>query len=151
MPGCARISPVTTKKNATSRRKYMYNELSNVGVGQDAEGHYTVDTPGVTAYRQLEDWMIGATMSSCVKDAGGNWVCLLSRPGGYRGYVIWNKDETQSFEVPTKWHVVRKRSLYVKTDSIENTNAVEIGPSPVILENMAPNLESLQTRTSLNQ
>ena len=29
MPGCARISPVTTKKNATSRRNYSYDLAGN--------------------------------------------------------------------------------------------------------------------------
>jgi len=55
MPGCARISPVTTKKNATSRRNYPYNANGSVSVSHQnmanflfCDGHVKVMHPYYT-------------------------------------------------------------------------------------------------------
>ena len=54
MPGCARISPVTTKKNATSRRNYQYDPMGNYLQRESASaygnGYLVLDTATYDGY-----------------------------------------------------------------------------------------------------
>jgi PKD repeat protein len=88
--------------------------------------------PGI-AYREVEKWMVGATLTApCAQDSAGNWTCSFSRGGSYQALAIWNANATQTYTAPTQYRQYRDLSGGVYT--IPSTGAVSVGAKPILLE-----------------
>ena len=92
----------------------------------------TLKTPAV-AYGQVEDWLVGATMTSCGSDDSGIWTCEITRPENYRAWTVWNPDRTVSFSVPATWKVTEIRDLSGRSRALGKAKAIDIGPAPLLL------------------
>jgi hypothetical protein len=92
-----------------------------------------VPTTAATAYAQVQDWMVGATMSTgCVEDSGTRiWTCALTRPGGYSAKAVWITKSTATLSVPAQY--VEYRDLAGVVHRIVN-NTVPVGDAPILLE-----------------
>jgi hypothetical protein len=89
------------------------------------------------AYGELQKWLIGAKMTSCQENSVQTWTCAIARPGGYRGWIIWNPTATRQlikFSVPVAWHVTRVRDLLGHTSSLHPGSTFEISVMPHLLE-----------------
>jgi Glycosyl hydrolases family 39 len=90
--------------------------------------------PAAIAYAELQKWLVGAQMVACESNADGTWVAELSRPGNYHGWIVWNPNQTQKFELPREWDARRMRDLHASQREISRKAQIEIGPSPLLLE-----------------
>lgn len=83
-----------------------------------------------TAYVQVYEWMVGATLvQPCSKDASGNWSCVLTRNGN-QTEALWNSDAATSVAVSPQF--VQYRDLLGKTYPIQN-GTVAVGNEPILL------------------
>ena len=88
--------------------------------------------PDVASYGIVQDWMVGAWMSSgCAPDASGTWSCTLNRAGGYQALVLWNSGKTMSYPVPKQYTEVRDLSGTVQPLA---GGKLQVGDSPVLVE-----------------
>jgi hypothetical protein len=93
-------------------------------------GHLT--RAGV-AYKQLQDWMVGATMQPlCSSTGGGIWTCGFTRPGGYEAVVVWSTDGNKSYAANPKFK--KMRDLDGNSSPIAG-GKVNIGVKPILLQN----------------
>jgi hypothetical protein len=90
--------------------------------------------PPAIAYGQVEDWLVGARMTSCDSDAKGTWTCRIGRPGGYVGLIMWNPDRTFRFDIPESWGVRDYRNLSGSESKLAGKASVLVSPSPILLE-----------------
>jgi len=94
------------------------------------------------AYEQLQNWMVGAAMSSICSATGTVWTCGLIRSGGYEALAVWDTAQscnngactTSKFAVPNSVNYVHYRDLAGKVHAISGTT-VPIGYRPILLEN----------------
>jgi glycosyl hydrolase family 39 (putative alpha-L-iduronidase) len=112
-------------------RLYWYSWDNYVMGLVDHDGK-TLKSPAI-AYGEIQKWLIGARMDSCDTDANGAWTCVISREGGYRGWIVWNPNQTQKIELPRNWDARRMRDLRGSQAEI-STAQIQIGPSPILLE-----------------
>jgi hypothetical protein len=87
--------------------------------------------PSAKAFEQIESWLAGAVMRSCNVDGTNTWSCELDR-GGRRQWVVWNRDKTVQFKIPTEWHVTSKMPLLQSAQQLSNTT-IQIGQIPTLL------------------
>jgi hypothetical protein len=113
-------------------RLYWYSWDNYVMGLVDHDGK-TLKSPAI-AYGEIQKWLIGARMDSCDTDPNTTWTCAISRAGGYRGWIVWNPNQTQKFELPRDWDARRMRDLHGSQKEISLKAQIEIGPSPVLLE-----------------
>jgi hypothetical protein len=86
----------------------------------------------VAAYNIVQQWMLGASMTSgCMPDSSGTWNCTLTRPGGYQALVLWNPGKTVSYQVPAQYTDLR--DLMGNVRSLLPGN-LEVGGSPILIE-----------------
>jgi len=88
-----------------------------------------------TAYGAVYDWLAGARMTACSSGRNGTWTCELVRDEGYRGWVMWNPDGKRSVSLPEEWEVKQVRDLKGGKSKLSGEGTVEIGPTPILLEN----------------
>jgi len=112
-------------------RFYFYSWDSEVG-GLTEEDGKTLKPPS-TAYAEIENWLVGARMISCVSDRQDTWICELER-AGHRGWIVWNPGHTAPFILPEAWPVGESRDLSGKRDALRPHSVVSIGPSPLLFE-----------------
>jgi putative Ig domain-containing protein/putative glycosyl hydrolase len=94
------------------------------------------------AYEQLQNWMVGAAMSSTCTATGTVWTCGLIRTGGYEALAVWDTAQScnhgactsSKFTVPNTATYVHYRDLAGKVHAITGTT-VQIGYKPILLEN----------------
>src|SRR4029077_939088 len=57
----------------------------------------------VTAYAQVQKWMLGAVEQNCTQYENSNWICSLTRtsPSGYQAQAVWNATGSGTYAVPT--------------------------------------------------
>ena len=99
----------------------------------------TLLKPGI-AYAQLDQWLVGAKLSSACTVHGTAWTCELSRAGGYQAEAIWDTAEsckqgscdTIEYTVDAKYK--QYRTLDGKTIPITDSK-VPIGIKPILVEN----------------
>jgi hypothetical protein len=90
-----------------------------------------------TAYAQIYNWMVGATLlHPCSEDANGTWSCVFRR-NGTKAEVLWNSETTTSVPVS---HVVPQFAQY--HDLLGNTypitsGTVAVGNAPILLTGSA--------------
>jgi len=119
-------------------RYYWYNwDSTNLGTLWDPTNG---ENKGAMAYRQVYQWMVGATMPRpCSRNTGelyhALYSCELTRPGGYRALAVWNTDGTASFPVPREYR--QYRDLAGHTSPLAG-GSVTIGPLPLLLETGPP-------------
>jgi hypothetical protein len=107
---------------------YAYDGGSWGGLWSPATGA----DAAVAAYNIVQQWMLGASMtSSCVSDSSGTWSCALTRPGGYEALVLWNSGKTVSYPVPGQYTDLR--DLMGNVRSLPGGD-LEVGSSPVLVE-----------------
>ena len=85
-----------------------------------------------TAFRELQKWMVGATMRSpcTVASDGVTWTCGLARPGGYRALIIWNTQGKRPYTPPHGY--VKYRDL--SGNSLLITGEITTDIKPLMLE-----------------
>jgi hypothetical protein len=92
------------------------------------------------AYGQVQNWLVGATLSSPCSANGTVWTCSYTRSGGYVAQAVWDtaqscangKCTTSSYKVGTQY------SQYRTLDGTKVTisgSSVPIGYKPILLEN----------------
>lgn len=116
-------------------RLYWY-AWDNWNMGLVDRDGKTLKAPAI-AYGQVENWLVGATMTSCGSDAAGTWTCTITRPGGYRGWIMWNPTATRKlikFRIPVSWHVTRVRDLLGHVTPLAPGATFEISIMPHLLE-----------------
>jgi hypothetical protein len=116
--------------------RFFYYSWDNKIMGLTEEDGKTLKKPAI-AYAEVEKWLIGARMTSCESNADKTWVCILSRDGGYNGWIVWNPDRVQKFSVPREWDVRGMTDLHGSHREVSKKADVEIGPSPILLETRA--------------
>jgi Glycosyl hydrolases family 39 len=88
------------------------------------------------AYGELENWLIGARMTSCSSDSAGTWTCEITRDNGYHGWIVWNPDHPVQFAVPADWGVKTIRDLEGNEKPMSD-KTTQITATPVLLERPA--------------
>jgi polysaccharide biosynthesis protein PslG len=102
-----------------------WGELWSSGSGINAAG---------TAYAQVYDWMVGASMEGpCAVVSGTVWSCTLARTGGYQALAVWNTAGPSSYTPASAYTKVR--SLAGTTTTIAPGSATMIGIQPLLFEN----------------
>ena len=92
--------------------------------------------PAAIAYREVQKWIVGAKVLSCVQDSQGTWLAQITRDNGYKGFIIWNPDKTINFEIPIEWNVKQMNDLTGSTTDITGASQLNIGMAPILLENV---------------
>ena len=95
--------------------------------------------PGV-AYKNVSDWMIGASLTSNCSATGSVWTCQFKRANGYQALAVWDASQscsggtctTSSFAFPAGY--TRYRDLAGNTNMLAGST-VAIGAKPVLLIN----------------
>lgn len=93
--------------------------------------------PDGLAYAETYKWIVGATLTEpCAQDVQGNWICRLTRPGGYEAQIVWNSDlkSPRDFALPKQ--MTAYRDLAGKRTQVVD-GKVPIGNGPVIIESKA--------------
>jgi Glycosyl hydrolases family 39 len=88
-------------------------------------------TPAGTAYKIIQQWLIGAKMVGCSESSDHIWTCQLNRSGKMQ-WIVWNTQGTRKFEVPADWHVKSTTPLLHEPSSLKGPS-IEIGPAPTLL------------------
>jgi Glycosyl hydrolases family 39 len=114
-------------------RFYWYDWDSNTMGLSEKDG--TGRIPAGYAYVEVQRWLVGAHMSGC--DSNGNtWTCEITRDGGYHGYIVWNSQTSQNFNVPAAWKVTFQRDIDSHEHDMKGVNTAQIGIRPILLTNM---------------
>jgi Cellulase (glycosyl hydrolase family 5) len=91
----------------------------------------TGGSPAATAYQQVYNWLVGATMTSpCNMAPDSTWTCALTRPGGYAALAVWNPSTSKNYTPPGIYQSYRDLSGNI----VPVTGAVTIGSNPILLE-----------------
>ncbi len=93
--------------------------------------------PAATAYQQVHNWMVGATMNAqCSVASDSTWTCGFTRSGGYQAQAVWNTATTKAFTPASIY--TQYRDLSGKTVAIPSGSSVAIGAKPILLETFTP-------------
>jgi len=65
-------------------------------------------------------------MKSCSSDGFDTWICKITRPDDYGGYIVWNVLSDRNLAIPDAWHARR---------SVVRLKEIGIGIKPILLEN----------------
>jgi hypothetical protein len=101
---------------------------------------YDIDSNQLTkagiAYKQMYDWMVGATQSEACREKGGVWTCGYTRPDGYQAQAVWDASldisRTKPYSAPQQF--TRCRDLEGNVTDISKNHSVPISQKPVLLE-----------------
>lgn len=97
-------------------------------------------TKAGVAYKQLYDWMVGATQTQACQEKGNVWTCGFTRSGGYQAQAVWDANAdargTKSYTAPPQF--TRYRDIEGNTNDIPKSHSVTIGAKPILLETGAP-------------
>ena len=112
-------------------RFYWYAWDNKVAGLTEADGKTL--KPAATAYAEVENWLVGARLTSCGSDSVGTWTCEVTRDPGYRGWILWNPRRTFEYNVPSVWGVRIVRRLSGQWEPLSD-GKIQIGPTPVLFE-----------------
>jgi hypothetical protein len=77
--------------------------------GDSPDNWQGIRLPG-EAYANLEDWIVGATLTHCEQYENGLWACELQRPGGYEGWILWSSNgATLTIPIPASSQLTQYR------------------------------------------
>ncbi len=92
------------------------------------------------AYKQVYDWMVGATQTEGCREKSSVWTCGFTRSGGYKAQAVWDSSadagKTKSYSAPAEF--TRYRDLDGNENDIPKNRSVSIGAKPILLETGAP-------------
>jgi hypothetical protein len=88
-------------------------------------------TPAGTAYKLMQQWLIGAQMVGCTDSLDHIWICQLNR-SGKKQWIVWNPQGTRKFDLPADWHVKSAIPLLREPSSVKGSS-IEIGPEPTLV------------------
>ena len=105
---------------------------------------YDIETNQLTmagvAYKQMYDWLVGATQSEACREKGGVWTCGYTRPDGYQAQAVWDASldisRTKPYSAPQQF--TRCRDLDGNVTDISKSHSVPISQKPVLLETGPP-------------
>jgi hypothetical protein len=105
---------------------------------------YDIETNQLTkagvAYKQMYNWLVGATQSEACREKGGVWTCGYTRPDGYQAQAVWDASldisRTKPYSAPQQF--TRCRDLDGNVTDISKSHSVPISQKPVLLETGAP-------------
>jgi len=95
------------------------------------------------AFAQVENWLVGATLSQACSVTGTVWTCGLTKPGGYQALAVWDTAQscssgtcaTSTFSfTPVIPNYIHRRDIYGTVTPISG-RMVPIGYKPILLEN----------------
>ena len=90
--------------------------------------------PAGVAYKQVYNWVVGATLATpCAHDSNNLWTCLLTRANGYQAQPTWITGAATNYNVPAQY--VSYRNLSGVKTAVPATRQITIGSSPILLEN----------------
>jgi len=87
-------------------------------------------TPAGSAYKIVEQWLVGTMMQSCTSTSDYTWMCQLNR-SGKKEWIVWNTRGNHKFEVPRTWSVARSTTLLQDSHPLSGSS-VDIGPVPAL-------------------
>ena len=95
---------------------------------------------GGATFGEIQNWLVGATLSSACSSQGTVWTCGYTRTGGYQALAVWDTAQscnagtctTSSFTIPAGY-VYSLDLTGIKTQLSGST--VQIGLKPILLEN----------------
>src|SRR5262249_7883340 len=93
------------------------------------ESARTVTQAG-SAYKIMQQWLVGAKMQSCTSPSDHTWTCQLDL-SGKKEWIVWNTQGNQKFDLPRSWKAASATQLLQVSRPI-NGLSVEIGPVPVL-------------------
>jgi hypothetical protein len=116
-------------------RLYWYDWDSNrMGLGDNLGKQAK---PAAMGYETIRNWLLGAVVTGCDKDARENWSCSLIR-GGRREWIVWNADQPGSFDVPAKWKVTQATTLsgagVLSNVALGKSGSLKVDAIPVLLQ-----------------
>jgi hypothetical protein len=88
-------------------------------------------TPAGSAYKIMEQWLVGTKMQSCTSTSDHTWTCQLNR-SGKNEWIVWNTQANHKFDVPRAWSVASTTRLLQASHPLRGAS-VDIGPVPVLL------------------
>jgi hypothetical protein len=88
-------------------------------------------TPAANAYREVDQWMVNASLQQCTSQ-NDIWTCDLRSQEGKPEHILWSTAGITPFDIPQKWKSRRLIDLTGATGPAGGT--VELGPSPVLLQ-----------------
>jgi hypothetical protein len=86
----------------------------------------------VEAYRQVTDWLLGASLDFQGR-YGNTRHIQITRDNGYYGHILWALDGTSSYEIPSGWGVNRRRDLGGGSQAFSGSS-VNLNLAPVLFE-----------------
>jgi len=110
-------------------RMYWY-QWDNPSYGQLWDATSGIHPSGI-AYGQVENWMVGASMSTPCSANGTVWTCGFSRPGGYQALAVWDTAGASNYTPASQY--TRYRDLSGNTSAITG-GSISIGIKPILLE-----------------
>jgi hypothetical protein len=110
-------------------RMYWY-QWDNPTYGQLWDSTSGIHPSGI-AYGQVENWMVGATMSTPCSANGTVWTCGFTRPGGYQALAVWDTSGASTY-IPASQYT-KSRDLSGNTSTITG-GSISIGIKPILLE-----------------
>jgi hypothetical protein len=114
---------------------YAWDNIEAMSL-QMVEPDFKTLKPAAIAYEEVQKWLVGAKMIYCQSNSQKTWTCQLTRDGDYAAYVVWNPNMQLNFEIPQDWQVKQVRDLEGSSRELQGANTLEIGPSPLLLENL---------------
>jgi hypothetical protein len=115
-------------------RLYWY-AWDNSAMGLTEEDGKTIKAPG-RVYEEVQEWLVGARMTSCQSDNAGTWMCQITRGNGYQGWIVWNPDRSVQFSILRNWRVRHVRELSGLVRDLKDQEIL-INSTPVLLETSA--------------
>jgi hypothetical protein len=126
-------------------------DISGTMWSQDSTNGCTIPDPsGVgftcksgTAFAQVQQWMVGATLSQTCSAVGTRWTCGFKKPGGYQALAVWDTSKscnhgscsTSTFTFPPVTpNYIHYRDLSGNVTKISG-KTVPVGYRPILLEN----------------
>jgi hypothetical protein len=112
---------------------YSWSQASQVGIGTDTTGKFTVLTPAARAYEQVQRWLVGSKMLSCGMDANGVWTAALLRPDGTRAWIVWSAGAPQDVSLSPSWNVKQSQDLTGKVTALGSQKTILVNAAPLLL------------------
>src|SRR5439155_13871856 len=90
--------------------------------------------PSGQAYGEVEQWLVGTTLSCADPDRQGTWLCRVRRTNGGQAIIAWNPVGTLDVPVPKDWLRVSVRGVSGSVTSATDGGSFPVGNSPVLAE-----------------
>ena len=108
--------------------------------------------PAGTAYEQIYNWLVGASLAAPCANLSTQWFCSFTRPSSYVAEAIWDASPsllcsggvcpTVNVGVPTNY--TQYRDLRGNSTAITN-QTVPVGSKPILVEGTTPDISVKET------